>query len=60
MTLSGSVDATHLLSIVGSGELLVRYRWSGFLAFKVCEVRRRRIMNMETMSSVVVVDAESS
>lgn len=58
MTLSGSADARLLPSIVGSGGLLVRYRWSGFSA---SEVHRRRTMKMKTMmKSVVAADAESS
>lgn len=62
MTLSGSADARLLLSLVGSGELIVRSRWLGFFtACRVCEVRRRRMMKMEMMMrSVVAADAESS
>ncbi len=62
MTLSGSADARLLLSMVGSGELLVGSRWSGFSAARsVCEVRRRRMMNIATMiRNVVAADVESS
>ena len=59
--LLGSAEMRLLLSMVGSGELLVRSRLSGFFAAcRVCEVRRRRMMKMEMMRSVVAADTESN
>ena len=61
MTLSGSADARVLLSMEGSGELLVKLTWSGFLAgCRLSEVRRRRTMKMEMTRRKVSTDVESS
>ena len=61
MTLSGSADARFLLSMEGSGKLLVRLTCSVFLACcRLTDVRRRRRMKMEKTRRKVTRDVESS
>lgn len=57
--LFGRANARLLLSLVGSGELLTKSRWSGSTAAcQICKSRRRLMMTI--MRSVISVAAENS
>ncbi len=63
MTLSGKADARLLLSMVSSGEPLIRSgRLGFFLSRRLCELRRRRMVKTKVMNrrSVVAANAEKS